>query len=317
MTVEGEHLAPGHAHDHDKPPELWGITFGSGDWVSLFSLFFDNLSSILGLAGAILGMSPGNKKLEEIVYERIVPAVGFMLFLGNVYYSYQAIRMTKKHGRPFTAQPYGINGAGGFPFVFGIMYGVYFGLMASAECPLDSETCTPEEIEQADNERVETAWQVCVTANFLTGIINVGLAFVGRYIVKYFPVAAMLVPLAGIGFTWLALNQIAPNFANPAIGLIPVYLIFTQYYAMGRFHIAKGFYLPEAVPIVAFGVVAGWAYGTQDGVVSPVSGGLWLGNAFIEGFADIGDYIGIVLPFSIAASFGGMMCLVSAQKAGE
>jgi hypothetical protein len=31
---------------------------------------------------------------------------------------------------------------------------------------------------------------------------------------NYFPVGAMLVPLAGIGFTWLALNQIAPNFAG-------------------------------------------------------------------------------------------------------
>ena len=317
MTVEGEHIAPGHAHDHDKPPQLWGITFGSGDIVSLFSLFFDNLSSILGLAGAILGLKPGNKALEEIVYERIIPAVGFMLFLGNVYYSYQAIRMTKKYGRPFTAQPYGINGAGGFPFVFGIIYGVYFSLPKICDVKEPPETCSAEDIEDEANRNVTIAWQVCVTANFLTGIINIALAFIGRYIVKYFPVAAMLVPLAGIGFTWLALNQIAPNFANPAIGLIPVYLIFTQYYAMGRIHIGGGFYLPEAVPIVLFGVIAGWWYGTQDGVVEPVSGGLWIGDAFIEGFSDIGDYIGIVLPFSIAASFGGMMCLVSAQKAGE
>ena len=312
-TEEEHHVEPGHAHDHDHPPELWGITFGSGDIVSLFSLFFDNLSSILGLASAILGLAPGNKVLEEIVYERIIPAVGFMLFLGNVYYSYQAIRMTKKYGRPFTAQPYGINGAGGFPFVFGIIYGVYF----SIQTVCTEDTCTPEEILEEENDRITTAWQVCVTANFLTGLINIALAFAGRYIVKYFPVAAMLVPLAGIGFTWLALNQISPNFANPAIGLIPVYLIFTQYYAMGRIHVYNGFYLPEAVPIVAFGVAAGWIYGTQDGVVDPVKSGLWVGDAFIQGFSDIGDYIGTVLPFSIAASFGGMMCLVSAQKAGD
>ena len=114
MTAEHEvHDEGHHEHDNDHPPEFFGVTFGSGDIVSLFSLFFDNLSSILGLAGAILGLSPGNAVLEEIVYQRIVPAVGFMLFLGNVYYSLQAIRMTKKYGRPFTAQPYGINGAGG------------------------------------------------------------------------------------------------------------------------------------------------------------------------------------------------------------
>ena len=86
---------------------------------------------------------------------------------------------------------------------------------------------------------------------------------------------------------------------------------------MGRFHVGGGFYLPEALPIVLFGVVAGWAYGTQEGIVKPVSGGLWAGDAFIQGFDDIGNYVGIVLPFSIAASFSGMMCLVSAQRAGD
>jgi len=186
MTLEGEHVAPGHAHDHDHPPQFWGITFGSGDFVSLFSLFFDNLSSILGLAGAILGLNPTNALLQEIVYERIIPATGFMLFLGNVYYSYQAIRMTKKYGRPFTAQPYGVNGAGGFPFVFGIIYGVYFSIPVLCT----EDTCTPEQALDEENSRILTAWQVCVTANFLTGLINIALAFVGRFIVKYFPVAA-------------------------------------------------------------------------------------------------------------------------------
>lgn len=59
-------LAPGHAHDHDEPPQFYGVTFGSGDFVSLFSLFFDNLSSLLGLAGAILALVPGNALLAEV-----------------------------------------------------------------------------------------------------------------------------------------------------------------------------------------------------------------------------------------------------------
>lgn len=44
---------------------------------------------------------------------------------------------------------------------------------------------------------------------------------------------------------------------------------------------------------------------------------IWAGDAFIQGFKEIGPYIGIVLPFSIAASFLDVMCLVSAQKAGD
>lgn len=68
-----------------SPPfSIYGVTFGAGDFVSLFSLFFDNLSTLLGFAGAIQGLAPGNAVAEEILYERIIPAAGLMLFLGNV-----------------------------------------------------------------------------------------------------------------------------------------------------------------------------------------------------------------------------------------
>lgn len=84
--------------------DFYGITFSAGDFVSLFSIFFDNLSTLLGLAGAILGLSQTSTVLEVIVYERIVPAAGIMLFIGNCYYTYQAIRMRKKWKKPYTAQ---------------------------------------------------------------------------------------------------------------------------------------------------------------------------------------------------------------------
>lgn len=88
-------------------PQFMGITFGSGDFVSLFSLFFDNLSTLLGLGGAILGLSSTSTILTTIVYERIVPAAGVMLFFGNAYYTFQAIRMRNKFNKSYTAQPYG------------------------------------------------------------------------------------------------------------------------------------------------------------------------------------------------------------------
>jgi AGZA family xanthine/uracil permease-like MFS transporter len=103
-----------------------GISFHSGDFVSLFSLFFDNLSTLLGFSGAILGLvvvsedgTSNADVVEEILFRRIIPAAGVMLFVGNIYYTWQAIRMARKYDRPFTAQPYGLNTAGGFPFIFG------------------------------------------------------------------------------------------------------------------------------------------------------------------------------------------------------
>lgn len=94
-----------------------GITFGAGDFVGLFSLFFDNLSTLLGLSYAILGLSATSTLLPEIVFQRIIPAAGIMLFVGNCFYSYQAVRMTKKYNHPYTAQPYGLNTAGRFDYL--------------------------------------------------------------------------------------------------------------------------------------------------------------------------------------------------------
>jgi adenine/guanine/hypoxanthine permease len=207
----------------------------------------------------------------------------------------------------------GLNTSGGFPFVFGIIYAVYFSNPPQCTDPV-AQGCDAEEEE---NNRILKAWQVCVAANFLTGVINIVLGFFGPVLMNIFPIAAMLVPLAGIGFTWLAINQIAPNFETPAIGLIPMFLIFTQYYGLGRIHIKGKFYLPEALPVVLFGTIAGWLYGLNTEVAGPVKGGLWIGDAFLKGFDHIVDYMGVVLPFSIAASFGDMMVLVSAQKAGD
>ena len=170
------------------PPQLYGVTFASGDFVSLFSLFFDNMSTLLGLSSAILALSPGNALLTNIVYTRIVPSAGIMLFTGNAWYTYQAIRMSKKYNKPFTAQPYGLNTTGGFPFVFGIIYGVYY-----AYTPICPQTGC-DELEE-ENNRITLAWQVCVTANFLTGVIIVFLGFFGELLMQIFPVAAMLVPL--------------------------------------------------------------------------------------------------------------------------
>jgi len=64
--------------------------------------------------------------LNEYIFGRIVPGVGVTLLLGNIYYSWQAIRLTNRHGRQYTAQPYGLNTPAAFAFVFNILYAVYF-----------------------------------------------------------------------------------------------------------------------------------------------------------------------------------------------
>ena len=74
----------------------------------------------------------------------------------------------------------------------------------------------------------------------------------------------MIVPLAGIGYTWLALNQIAPNFGTPAVGFLPMFLIFATYYGKSRITLGS-WRVPEALHVVFFGMVVGWIYGLNNG----------------------------------------------------
>ena len=116
-------------------------------------LLITKVSTLLGLSGAVLGLSSTSTILPEIVFRRIVPAAGIMLFVGNCYFSWQAVRMTRKFNKPFTAQPYGLNTSGGFPFVFGIIYGVYFAF--TPQCT-DPETQGCDALAE-ENYRVELA----------------------------------------------------------------------------------------------------------------------------------------------------------------
>jgi hypothetical protein len=101
-----------------------GLTMTGGDFGALAQLFFDNLSTLLGALFAIQEMikfgAPASD-VDAVIWGRIVPGVGLTLMLGNMYYTWQAIRVTNSCGRPYTAQPYGLNTPAAFAFVFNIM----------------------------------------------------------------------------------------------------------------------------------------------------------------------------------------------------
>jgi AGZA family xanthine/uracil permease-like MFS transporter len=102
------------------------LTLSGGDWGSVTQLFFDNLSTLLGALFVIQGLKSligvdDIKDMDDIIWGKIVPGVGMTLLLGNAYYSWMAIRLTGSCGRPYTAQPYGLNTPAAFAFVFNIM----------------------------------------------------------------------------------------------------------------------------------------------------------------------------------------------------
>lgn len=281
---------------------FWGnLKPTGGDIACLFSLFFDNLSTMVTFSAIWLFVVGGT---TDILYGRIVPGCGLALFLGNVYYSWMATRMKTQFGREFTAQPYGINTVGGFPFLFGVMGPIVWG-----------------------GGTVEDAWKAGCTGNFLVGLINllVGVAFcipfVANFILKNTPIAALVIPVAGVGITFLAINQIAQNFATPVAGFIPVLMIFLMYYSKAPIKIG-GITIPEVFHWIVPGYILGWVYGivpaaAPDWTYTYPGGGLWVGGAFVEGFEAAGSAFGTIFPIALVASAGDIMSLVSAFNAGD
>lgn len=65
-----------------------------------------------------------------------------------------------------------------------------------------------------------TAYNVALAANFISGIISVVLGAFGPQMLRVVPPAALLVPVAGIGFAFLGLEQVSAPFGAPLVGFL-------------------------------------------------------------------------------------------------
>jgi len=152
-----------------------------GDWNGFFGLFTNVLLNVIVLSGLCLGVvqMPG-----DIVYGRILPALGIALPLGNLYYAYLAWRLgQREHRSDVTAMPYGPSVPHMFIVVFLIMLPIYL------------KTHDPV-----------LAWQSGLVWCLVIGAIVLLGAFVGPTVRKYTPRAAMLGTLAGISIAFISMR---------------------------------------------------------------------------------------------------------------
>jgi len=265
-----------------------------GDYGSLSQLFFDNLSTLLGALAALQNLQFFHTNefqqipvstINDVVFGKIVPGVGMTLLFGNIYYSWQAIRLTNKWGRQYTAQPYGLNTPAAFAFVFNIMYTVYF---------------QQRDILGGEDAFLE-GYKVALAANFITGLISVVLGFLGPRILKSVPPAALLVPIAGIGIAFLGLEQLSASIAAPIVGYMTILWVYLGWYAGVK--VGYGRYrCPEALMVILVGVILGWATGlNQPQAVKDAAqlvrwwGPVWSGGDLFADFGLVADYLGIVI----------------------
>ena len=281
----------------DAPPIRWWVP---GDWNGFFGLFTNVVLNVIVLTGLCLGVV---KLPDDIVFGRILPALGIALPIGNLYYAYLAYRLAKAEGRnDVTAMPYGPSVPHMFIVVFVIMLPVYL----------------------KTNDAL-LAWQEGLAWAFIIGIIVLIGAFIGPTIRRLTPRAAMLGTLAGISIAFIALRPAFQMWEVPWISFISLGIVLIAWTANVR--------LPGGVP----GGLAAVIVGTVIAWVAAVLGWTDIVNAaqvsasfskfglhlplpsadVLAGLANIAPLLVTAIPLGIYNFTEGMNNVESASAAGD
>ena len=276
-----------------EPGDLNGF-FGLGTNVLV------NLMILTTLLKYVIGIPDG------VLFGTILPAIGLMLFLGNIYYALMARRLAEREGRnDVTALPSGPS----VPHMFFVVFLVMLPIKVSTKS-------------------WEAAWAAGLIWVFVEGIVLFLGAFIGPTIRKLAPRAALLGTLAGISITFISMNPAIQIAETPVIGLISMAIILAAWYGGVRFpgNVPGGLLAIAVGTILAWLAYAfGWGFGgmnpdTVSGSASQISFNfawfqldhLWTGYK---------EYLGLVIvtaiPFGIYDFIEAMDNVESASAAGD
>ncbi len=273
--------------------------FVRGDIDGFFGLFVDNLLQLMLIAVLcvqVCGMPP------ELVYGRIMPGAALSILFGNAFYTWQARRLAIRTGRTdVTALPYGINTVSLIAFVFLIIAPIYF------------ETKNPQ-----------LAWQAGLFACLASALLECVGAFVGDWLRRHTPRAALLSSLAGIAITFISMGFVFQIFAMPAVALVPALFVITVY--GGQVKLPLG--LPGGFIAVLLGVAMGWVlrwcgYPFFQPVQETYRFALHLPTTSVSdmlAFLANGQgwrYFSVIFPMALFNVIGSLQNLESAEAAGD
>lgn len=206
-------------------PRLWV----PGDWNALFGFGTNILVNLLTLT-ALLRFAIGFP--DELVFGRILPAVGLMLFLSTSYYAYLAYDLARRTGRTdVCALPSG-------PGV-GHMFIVVLAVML----PIKLRTGDPIK-----------AWEAGLTWVAIQSFVLILGGFLGPWIRKVTPRAALLGTLAGVSITFISMRPALEIFLTPVIGLVCLAILLVNWFGGVRFF--KG--LPAGLVALLAGTAIAW-----------------------------------------------------------
>ncbi|MDR6951764.1 AGZA family xanthine/uracil permease-like MFS transporter [Ancylobacter sp. 3268] len=279
-------------------PILWT----KGDWNALFGFGTNILVNMLVLTGLLQFVL---KMPSEIVFGRILPAVGLMMFLSTAYYAFLGYQLAKKTGRDdVCALPSGIS----VPHMFVVVFVIMLPIGAASGDPIQG-------------------WEAGLVWVFFQSFILMIGGFVAPYIRKITPRAALLGTLAGVSVAFISMRPAFEIFMTPVIGLTCFAIIMVSWF--GGVKYPKG--IPAGLVAIAVGMIIAWGsnlFGLGYGGMSLEKLGASFVNfgfsvplpAFDHVFHGF-NYLGIILitaiPFGIYDLVEAMDNVESAEAAGD
>jgi AGZA family xanthine/uracil permease-like MFS transporter len=279
-----------------KSKDPW---FVQGDLDGFFGLFVDNLLQLM-LIGILCRFVCGFP--VEFITTLILPGAAVSILIGNLFYGWQARVVALRTGRrDTTALPFGINTPSLVAYVFLIMGPVY-----------------------RETQDWRLAWQVGLFATLISGVMEVAGAFVGDWMRRHTPRAALLSALAGIAITFIAMGFILQIFASPLIAFLPMMLILISYASRIKWPLS----LPGGFLAVMIGISLAWllrAIGwitfttPQEAYVFGFHGPQFVPtDAMALMCSPLGwKYMAIILPMGLFNVIGSLQNLESAEAAGD
>jgi AGZA family xanthine/uracil permease-like MFS transporter len=279
-------------------PKLWV----SGDWNALFGFGTNILVNVLVLTGLlrfVLGMP------DALVFGRILPALGLMMFLSTGYYAFLAYRLAKRTGRSdVCALPSGIS----VPHMFVVTFVVMLPIKLATNDPM-------------------AAWGAGLCWVFIQSFVLMIGGFIGPAIRRITPRAALLGSLAGISITFISMSPAAQIFSTPLIGVVCFAIILASWFGSVRY--IGG--VPGGLVAIFVGTVIAWGatlFGVSMGGMSMATlGGSFANFGFSIPMPAVGNlfggfqYLGVILvtaiPFGIYDLIEALDNVESAEAAGD
>ncbi len=279
-------------------PALWV----PGDWNAFFGFGTNILVNMLTLTALLRYVL---KMPDELIFGRILPATGLMLFLSTLYYAWLAYKLARDTGRTdVCALPSGISVPHMFVVVFVIML------------PIALKTGDPIK-----------GWEAGLTWVFVQSFVLMIGGFIAPFIRKITPRAALLGALAGVSIAFISMRPALEMYMTPVIGIVCFAILLASWFGGVRYF--KG--IPAGLVAIAVGSLIAWgstAVGLNFGGMSVANLGASfatfgfsfpvpaIGHVF-SGFEFLGVILVTAIPFGIYDLVEAMDNVESAAAGGD